>query len=242
MEEDNSIELHIEEGELLDEEKKKLFSEIEKGHKINKNSVCDNYISAFIIFFIESLISLICFYLFYILDFVRLYEELRASFIFLLIILLIIVPYFISSSFYENHEKLRNYILFILISLHKIIFGLMIYNSTIFYSDKILGFSHFEARAYWKVSMCLFYLMLIFYSYFKREKNSDRLYMYIIFSAISLTIFILLVFYTQKRSDKGEVLGLYIILTGGEVIFLLIGIYLEKLSTVEIDDINIDVD
>ena len=62
---DDSDELQFQEEEIdEEEEEKKLIFKMDD-LEIDKNSICDSYICVFVILFIESLISLFCFYLFY---------------------------------------------------------------------------------------------------------------------------------------------------------------------------------
>ena len=154
-----------------DEEKKRKNN--------NKNNIfCSNksFICSF--FIIESLISIGLFYLFYLINFGdknnNIYEIIEFSLLGILTIFYIVIPLFINSNFYSNHEKCRNYILFILISIFKICFFIFVYLITVLSSDGRLSFGHFEARVYWKISVCLCDIILIFYSCFIKDEDFNK--------------------------------------------------------------------
>ena len=109
------------------------------------------------------------------------------------------IPLFILSDSFKNHTRFKNYFLFILINIHKIVFGLLIYISLVFNSNKTLNFSDFEAKVYWKCAMCLFYLLLMVYSYFKNEKYSLKLYIYIIWNYLLIDINYIIVFFCANK-------------------------------------------
>ena len=199
--------------------------------KKKKNDICENFTFIFFLFLLESIISSVCFYLFYLFEFCKLYSEIYYSFYYLLMAFYFFIPLFILSDSFKNHTRFRNYFLFILINIHKIVFGLLIYISLVFNSNKTLNFSDFEAKVYWKCAMCLFYLLLMVYSYFKNEKYSLKLYIYIIFGIICLSILIILLFFfAQTKNEKYEILGLYVLMSSLEIIFLINAFYSEKFN------------
>ena len=193
----------------------------------NKRKICKNFSFVFFLFFLESLISFICSYFLYLFEFCKLPLGLVNACIYLMISFYFMIPIFILSDLYKKKKKIGNSILFVLISIHKIAFGLLVYDTFVFFSTKTLNFPDFESKAYWKFSMCLFYFMLIFYCYFRKSPN---IYIYIIFGVACISILILLILLTQKKSDRNEILGLYLLMTALEFIFFLIGFYFEKFS------------
>ena len=195
--------------------------------RINKRKICKNFSFVFFLLFLESLISYICSYFLYLFEFCKLPSEFVKGCIYLMISLYCVIPIFILTDFYKYKKKISNSILFVLLSIHKIAFGLLVYDSLVFFSTKTLNFPDFESKAYWKFSMSLFYLILIFYCFFKKSPN---ICIYIILGVICISILILLILLTQKKSDKNEILGLYLLMTILEIIFFLIGFYYDKLS------------
>ena len=197
-----------------------------KKHKGKKNidNFCETYICVFLVHLVQSLISMGCFYIYYIFklqikDF-TLYRLISFGLIFLLFILFGLIYYFCESAFYFKHIKCGKYVIFILINILKIVFELPIYISIIgadpkqiaeFYGKKLdeldssflidqLAFPQFEARIYWKVSMVLLYLMYIFYYYFKKEKTTLKRSKFLLLSLIGLLIFFLLLFFSHKNN------------------------------------------
>ena len=49
-----------------------------------------------------------------------------------------------------------------LINIFKICFFLFVYLVTVLTGNNRISYPHFEARAYWKISICFLYLLLIF--------------------------------------------------------------------------------
>ena len=211
---------------------------------------CDNYIYVFTVFLIQSIMSFVCFYLYYIYelafkDLIQ-YRIIQFSITGILIIFWFLIFYFSKSKFYSKHKRSSNYIVFILINIQKIIFELYVYIAIIgadpnqlieegtldpsyvedYYVDE-MQFQQYEARAYWKFSMCILYLMLIFYYYFKKEKTTFRFLILLLFSLISLLIFFLLVFFTQKSSYHSFRIWYYFLFMIDEIIWVLIPIHVE---------------
>lgn len=204
--------------------------------KNEKNDICENFSFIFFLFMLESIISSVCFYLFYLFDFCKLYTEIVWALVYLLIVFYIFIPLFILSDYYKKHKRCRNYALFILINIHKIVFGLTIYISIVFYSNKTLNFPDFEAKEYWKYTMCLFYFLLMVYSLFKKGKAPLNFFIYAIFGIICLSLLIVLLsFFTQTKNDKNEIIGLYALMSGLEIIFFIIGFYYEKFTSIGYD-------
>ena len=187
-------------GKILGNSEENSFQDFENNKTTNSNTICNNYIFAFFILLIESIISLVKFYLFYKFEF--------------------------------------NCIFFILMSIYKILFGICIYTSITFYSDKILGYPEFEAKMFWKITMCCFYIILFIFYYLNRKKNSDNILMYIISTSICLLLISFLTTYTQKSSDDWERIGLYIALVFSEIMFFISSIYYGILGRVNEKFIN----
>ena len=151
---------------------------LKKKKIIKVDNICDNIYFVLIIYFIQSLISLATFYLYYIYKFaieniiLFIIVELSLFSIFLIFYLLII--YLSKADFQDKHPKFSNYSLFILINIEKNIFETFLYLLITLDKDHDqLDFPHFEARAYWKITMCLFYIMMIFYIYFSKNDFRD---------------------------------------------------------------------
>ena len=221
---DNSYsEVAIEDNDHKGEKIYKLFE-----RKKKKSNICGNYTFVFFLLFVESLISLICFYLFYLFEFCKINLALAYNFIYIMLAIYFFIPIFILTDFYKMNKIVSNCILLVLINAFKILFGLLSHDTFVFYSNKFLNFPEFEAKAYWKFSMCLFYLLLIYYSYFMKKKDSLKFYIYVIFAIFCLSVLILLLILTQKNRNKKEIIGIYIFLSGLEIIFFLIGFYFDK--------------
>ena len=99
---------------------------------------------------------------------------------------------------------------------------------TVLSGDNRIDYPHFEARAYWKISMCISYLAFIFYQYFKKEKYKEIVSLFIIIPVTSVLIFFFLTFFTQRKSDNWDRLWIRIIYLFLEIYFSLMIIYTEK--------------
>ena len=226
-EEENALNISNTEDEL---DIIKPINSINNYKKADKKiSFCNNNISAFIIFFIESFISLVLFYILYELEVAKIYTSLTGSLCLILFSYYFIIYWFIISNFYKTHKKCRNYILFILLSIYKIIFGFFAFIFIVSYSDKELDYPYFKARAFWKISMCFFYLFLIIYSCLKKKKNSSNIFIYIIFALICFLGLFLSVYFTRTDKDNWELIIYYLFYSVFEIIFTISGIYSEKI-------------
>ena len=228
-----------EKDELLLKKKKEQM-EIEK----NK---CENYLYVFTIFLIQSLISLGCFYIFYKLKFTikdnTIYLIVLISILFFLILSACLINFSIKSDFNFNHQKCCNFFIFIIINIHKIIIEVCVYLLLVRHEiDNQLDFPHFEARAYWKIAMSILYLALIFFYYFQKDKSSLKFFFVLIFSFISLAIYFLLVFFTEKKDISSERIWGYFILMLNEISLLVISASIDykNKQIYEFFDIEID--
>ena len=194
----------------------------------NQKNIGDSYIFVFVDFLCQSLISLGFYYLSYFLKFDFDDIILKLSLAIIFIIFSFFIVYSGRVRFNRRHWKLSNYILFLLINLLKIDFDIFLYLMII--SDKEddgIDFSHFEARAYWKISISLFYLFLIYYYYFKKESNSFNIYIYLIDSFACVVICSLLIVFTKTKNDNMFRIINYIGYLGLELFFVIYSIYFE---------------
>ena len=194
----------------------------------NQKNIGDSYIFVFVDFLCQSLISLGFYYLSYFLKFDFDDIILKLSLAIIFIIFSFFIVYSGRVRFNRRHWKLSNYILFLLINLLKIDFDIFLYLMII--SDKEddgIDFSHFEARAYWKISISLFYLFLIYYYYFKKESNSFNIYIYLIDSFVCVVICSLLIVFTKTKNDNMFRIINYIGYLGLELFFVIYSIYFE---------------
>ena len=259
---DPGDEIKIELNNKNESEIEKDLKEIEENQKEVKE-VCDNYIYVFLVFFIQSLISLGCFYLYYITKFsIKSFSTYLATIISLFVIFFFIFGGLIlsisKSRFVIKRKKSGNLILFILINIQKIIFEILIYivyfapakdvyvkmfgeDNEKFFVDE-LQYQEFEARAYWKISMCFLYYMLIVYYYFKKEKTTFKNLFLLPFILISLSMAYLLIFFTQKSTYSQYRIGNHFALMVTEVVFLILFLneeyYMRKKYPKFVDEIN----
>ena len=89
-----------------------------------------------------------------------------------------------------------------------------------------ISYPYFEARAYWKISMSVFYLSFIFYQYFKKDKYSEKIPICIIIPIASILIYFFLTFFTQRKSDNWDRLWVHIIYLGLEIYFTMIVLFI----------------
>ena len=82
---------------------------------------------------------------------------------------------------------------------------------TVLCSDNRLDFPHFEARAYWKISLCFLYLFLIFYSYFTKGNILEKPFVYIFSPFGSSLIYLLFVLITHKSDYNADRIWIYLI-------------------------------
>ena len=228
--------------------------EILNQKKKKKKNHCDSYIFTIFIFLIQSLISLGLFYIFYIfkfkLDDYNLHLVLEFSLISILVIFCIFIILLSKSCCTTNNKNCKNYMLFILINLYKNIFEVLIYLIIVqhyFLQVDQLDYKHFETRAFWKISICIFYILLIIYYICKREENSfDKctIYTYFLFAIICFAIFIGLTLLTHKIINNYERLISYLIFLILEIMNVIAGIIVEVFfqKIVDIFDMKIEID
>ena len=231
-----------------------------RGNKSNNNY----YFYYFVVCLIQSLISLGCFWFYYIIQFsvrdLNKYRLTAGGLISLYLIVTYIIYLLCKSGFNSIITRTKNCILFILINFNKILFEIIIYLFLIIGADineivkesgeyKLLEnytdhleFPQFEARCYWKISICFFHLMLIFYFYFKKNKNDFKLMIILIFSFIDLAIFFLLAYLTQKSSYHYDRILVYFFFCFFELFFLIYGVYCEKKIDSSFLSLNIKID
>jgi len=219
MEDDDDLNLEIDNEEILNDNNEK------------NESICDSYYFIFAFYLVESLISFGAFYLFYRFQIGdknnKIYKIIILS---LSGVLLIFYTYF-AITFHlhtTNEKKFNDCVLFFLISIFKICFFSFVYLMTVLTGDNRISYSHFEARAYWKISICLLYLALIFYEYFKKDKYSENICIVIIICIISLLIYLFLTLFTQRKGDNWDRLWIYIIYCYLEIQFTIETIFLYK--------------
>ena len=214
----------------LDEQLINDNNEINPQDKVT-NNFYHNYVFVFIVFLIQSLISLGFYYISYILkfDFV---DIILKIFLFIIIIIFIIVICFLSREYFiSNHENLSNYLSFIIINIFKITYDIVLYLMLI--SDEEndgIDFSFFEARAYWKISISFYYLFLLFISYFEKEQNNINIYLYLIGAGVCFIICFLLIFFTQKEYNNMFRILNYSGYMALELFFTIYAIYYENMQ------------
>ena len=162
-----------------------------------KKIICDNFVFICFVYIFESLISIICFYLFY------------------------------KFKFGDKNNKIYEIIEFSLLGILFLSY-IFLYLITVLNGEKRIDFPHFEARVYWQVSICIFYLLLSFYYYF--NKTSDKIYIYILFSIISLLTYFFLTFFTKRKNDNWDRLWIYMIYLYLEIVFSMITLFLLKIE------------
>ena len=202
---------------------------IETNEKDNeKENICNNYTFAMVILLIETIISLGIFYICYLVEFVKINLLIQRIMMIPFFAIYLFIPCFIGMKFISNHKICGNIILFILISINKIIIYICIHLVAVSYSNKILEFPNFEAKFYWKASICLFYIFLIFFNSFRKNSIKFGIFYYISFSSISLLSMFLLIFFRNKNEDKWEIEGFYLLLSALEIVLAITSIYIEK--------------
>ena len=192
----------------------------------------DNYIHVYAVFLIQSLISFGYYFLFYKLKFQDNGIKIRMCLLASLFLLIICICYLSRAQFYSRFEKISNIGLTIGINIYKIIFEMIFY--LILVSDKVndgIDFSHFEARAYWKFSISVFYLFLLIYSYFTRDKNNLNVKVYLIASGVCVIICLTLIIITQKHTDNMFRIINYTCFIALELFFVIYAIYFEHRRT-----------
>ena len=195
----------------------------------NKEKSCDSYIFVFLDFLIQSLISYGFYYLCYILKFDFEGAILKIFLVITLLLFIALICFMSQEGFKPKYYQYINCALFFIINIFKIIFDVFLYLMIV--SDKNkdgIGYSLFEARAYWKFSICLFYLFLIFYYYFKNDNNDFNFRPYLISSCFCLAICLFLLIFTQKNSDNMFRIINYTGYDFLELFFVIYAIYFEN--------------
>ena len=190
-----------------------------KAKKRDKLYPKDKNFYVFVVYLFQSIISIVCFFIYYKLQIILggdnpIYEYIRWGQYIAIFLLLCYIINMCNPTFYKNHNKCTDIALFILINIFKIIFESCIFirigerneNNEVNYNNISINslFSIFEPYEYWKVTISLFYLMLIFYCYFRKNKKSFKKF-YILFAIISLAIIITFLFLAEKKSYIGTV-------------------------------------
>ena len=228
----NEKEEKKEKGNKVENENKAGKSLNSKTKKIKKNKsgkYFDSYVFVFLDFLIQSLISYGFYYLCYILKFNGAGIILKILLIIILLIFIVAICYIGREHFYLRRQKFSNYALFIIINILKIIFDIFLYLMIVSDKEKDgIGFSQYEARAFWKFSICIYYLFLIFYYYFQKEPNSLNISIYLISSGICLLICLFLLIFTQKKSDNMFRIINYTGFCFLELFFVIYAIYFEN--------------
>lgn len=228
---DNIIKEDVDNKKIKDEQNANVQF-ISNNYKNKKNRFIDNpyesYVYVFVDYLIQSLISLGLYYLFYKLKFEDEGIKFRMCALGIILVFIVCICYMSRAKFNSRNEKLSNIGLTISINIFKIVFDLLFY--LIIVSDKEndgIDFTHFEARIYWKFSMCIFYLFLLFYAYFTRKKNNINIYVYLIAAVVCLVICFILVLRTQKYSDNIFRIINYTGFIALELFFVIYAIYYE---------------
>ena len=223
----------MEENEYIDVDND-MQNQLNKVNDLDKKkeNICDSYIFVFSFFLIESLISFGGFYLFYIFKIGdknnTIYQIIEFSLLCILIVFYVLFGITFVFIFDHNYRKINNFIQFILISLFKICFFTFVYLINVLSGENRIDYPHFEARAYWKISMCILYLAFIFYQYFKKDKYSEKLSLFIIMAVASLLIFFFLTYFTQSKGDSWDRIWIHILFMFLEIYFSLITIFMQK--------------
>ena len=230
VENENIVDVNLADNEFLEKEKEKKILM----YNMLYGKTCNNFIFVFIFYFIESIISIGCFYIFYLFKFGDKSKNISKIIEFIslgVISFFYLFPCCIFKYVFDSeNEKLKNIMQFILINIHKICFFVFIYLLVVLNGNDRISFSHFEARAYWKISMSLLYFSLIIYTYYKRYEIDDTNYakIYLLFSIISLLIYFFLTLFTQRNNDNWDRLWIYLIFMFLEITFSLLTIGLIK--------------
>ena len=222
-----------EKGQIIKENdninKESLISNSKKFKTKKTENFCDSYFFVFIDFLIQSLISLCFYYLCYIFAFDSEGIILTIYLIIALLIFIALICYIAREDFNLRYYKFSNYFLFIIINIFKIIFDVFFY--LLIVSDKGkdgIGYSKFKARAFWKSSICLFYLFLVFYNYFKKYKKSLCIPLYLISSCFCLIMCLFMLIFSQTNDDNMFRVINYAGYTFLELFFVIYAIYFEN--------------
>ena len=186
-----------------DEDIKENIIKTQTKVKIIRKINCDNYMLVFVDFIIQSLISFGFYYLCYVLQFDFQETILKIGLLIFLFILIIIIYIFGKKDFYSSEEKSSNIILFITINILKITFDVLLY--LLIVSDKDndgIDYSHFEARAYWKICMTLFHLFFLIYYYVQKDNDDFNINIYLLCALVCIIICATLIILTQTENNN----------------------------------------
>ena len=224
---------------MMDDNIDELYDEIDNNsdeqnaqNKKNKTNICDHF--SFICFFyiIESLISIAGYYLFYKIQFTddknRKIKPFQLSFLICLLISLIFLYNLIECLKKLNNKKCSNIIQFILLYIHKILFFVYVYLITVADKEERMGFSHFQARMFWKLSICVLYLLLSIYYFCKKNETQEKKYIYALFSIISLLVYFFLALFIKDKDDNLDRIMIYLFFMLLEIFFSIVTIYVLK--------------
>ena len=198
------------------------------------DDLCNNFFFILFVYLINSVISVGTFYLYYKYKITLkdniLFIKIILGLIFLLIFFNITVPFLSRRKFNKKHKTCSNYALFIIINLYKIIFETVLYLLITLdqYHDQ-LDFPHFEVRAYWKISMCLFYILMFYYCIILYYIDIDNKYYFLLVFFIwffPLLLFIFLTRFTQNINEFKDRFY-YIIALFFEELFSMLSIFVE---------------
>jgi len=128
-------------------------------------------------------------------------------------------------------ETIINYALFILLNIYKLVLKIFIYLFIIVKkNNNETDFYHFEARMYWKASMCFSILIFIFYCYFRNNERPTKK-AYALISILGLIVIIVLCIITKKSNNNPQDSGRniqYPLFYVFEVVLLYIAIFNEE--------------
>ena len=145
--------------------------------------------------------------------------------------------------FISNHEKLSNYLLFLLINIFKITYDILLYLMIVTDTENDgIDFSFFEARAYWKITISFYYLFLLFISYFEKDQNYINITLYLIAAGVCLIICFLLIFFTQKEYNNMFRILNYSGYMALELFFTIYAIYYENMQKKVFEYIDIKIE
>ena len=211
----NLINDGIEEPEDVEVEQNK---QVNLKRYIKKEAICDNFFFIYSLGIIQSLFSIGCFYIFYRFKIGDKSNKIYEIIMYILLGIIVISTHLIYC-FIDYFKNWNNYIQYIIVNIIKFCVFVFVYLMTVLTGDNRIDFPHFEARVYWKMSMCLFYLLILFYYYFTKENG--RVYVYAIISFAILLTYFFLTYFTQRKNDNWDRLWIYIIYLFFELSYIL---------------------
>ena len=94
--------------------------------------------------------------------------------------------------------------------------------------EERMGFSHFQARMFWKLSICVLYLLLSVYYFCKKNETQEKKYIYALFSIISLLVYFFLALFIKDKDDNLDRIMTYLFFMLIEIFFSIVTIYVLK--------------